>query len=1446
MPRTPVILPRATAPVIAEILESRRLMCAIHSETDVLPGPLPSNSLSDGQIDHAADYYVAEATVSLDNAAGALGETPTFDVNAAGLPLLTSRADGQGLKVFLDFDGHGTNLPFSTDGNTATFNTAEQTAIYYTWRDMVSYFSPLNVNITTVQPPTGGSNPQFAWHLTSNSISGGYAYVGVLTNSQPYGFNQGSNAVSRRSGIAHEIGHLLNLQHQSEYDQWGSKTSEYSDGWDNRSRTVIGIDYNQNIRQWFYGRSASGPSVLQDDLLVMANKVKTQTGGDGFRPDDFGNTIAAASTLPTDGRVEGFIERYSDADVFSLNVTADSRFLIDATPTYESAIEPKIELLDAAGNVVAAKDDADQRTSNNNNDVEFSLDLTAGRYYVRVASSGDISELGEYTLTAAPLMTGFRTQDIGNIYRGGTAAFDPVNNSLIQMAGGTGTVSTSDEFRFTYAPLNGDGSIVIKVDDLGAIATESKLGIMFRQSLTTNSQHVTLSQRSDGAIAWFSRSTAGGSTTTNASSTAALGAWLKLTRSGNDFTAQSSADGETWTNLGGTITLGMPATVFAGVATMSSSSRYVTYARAGNLTFTGDFSSTSPTYNALSAPENLSASPAAGANTSIVLSWTDAQGETGYLIERSADGVNFTTLATIAANLTSYTDTNPWGSMRWFYRISSRDGATNSVPSSIASAVNKPNAPADPASSYARKFTSNSSSAIYLNWKDVSGDQGYMIERSTDGVNYTLLTTTNPNYNAYNATGLTAGTQYTFRISPVTTIGDAVTVPYTIIASTRLPAITGLAFSNKAANSLSLNWNDVSGETGYRVERGTDGTNFSSIATLPANTTSWSDTSVSPLSKYYYRIFGTTGLTQSLNGNAIFTATPAADPLPVGWASGDIGTVSGTGAAGVSGGSWTLLGAGSGIGSSQDNFRYAYRTLSGDGEIIARVASLESVGTPKSGIMIRESLASNSKYAFAYVTPSAGVDFEYRANTGSSATRVDGPASTAPYWVKLNRAGNVLTAYCSADGTAWTQMGQVTISMAGNLYIGLALASGSSSLMTRSTYDNVTLTGATTNVGPVLSTPAYASPSPVTGTTATLNVIATDDGGAANLSYAWATISTPADVPAPVIASTSSSSTGVTFAAPGSYAFRVTITDAQGNFIHSDANVQVNATAATIEITPDGTSVNPGVLVAFTASVRDQFGNLLTGQSQLTWTASRGTINSTGFWTAPATSGHVTITASNGRGVSGGNGGQNVSGTANLIVNLVASPNSFSVDANPQSVRFTLNGDLDITSLSGDDLLLTDLDSQTALPAASIVPAYDALTRQVSFTFPSLPNSALPDGNYRATLSPGGLADTNGVSLDSSGSMEFFILSGDATHDRMVDTADFNILAGNFGAGASVFSQGDFNYDQDVSSIDFAILLSQFGKRLAPPAGAIIAPGGELFAGSDNDDGEPERTIRLV
>ena len=53
---------------------------------------------------------------------------------------------------------------------------------------------------------------------------------------------------------------------------------------------------------------------------------------------------------------------------------------------------------------------------------------------------------------------------------------------------------------------------------------------------------------------------------------------------------------------------------------------------------------------------------------------------------------------------------------------------------------------------------------------------------------------------------------------------------------------------------MSLQWSALSGATSYRVERSTDGSNYSVIAASVAGTT-YADNTVSPMTEYYYRVF---------------------------------------------------------------------------------------------------------------------------------------------------------------------------------------------------------------------------------------------------------------------------------------------------------------------------------------------------------------------------------------------------------------------------------------------------------------------------------------------------------------------------------------------------------------------------------------------------------------
>lgn len=148
--------------------------------------------------------------------------------------------------------------------------------------------------------------------------------------------------------------------------------------------------------------------------------------------------------------------------------------------------------------------------------------------------------------------------------------------------------------------------------------------------------------------------------------------------------------------------------------------------------------------------------------------------------------------------------------------------------------------------------------------------------------------------------------------------------------------------------------------------------------------------------------------------------------------------------------------------------------------------------------------------------------------------------------------------------------------------------------------------------------------------------------------------------------------------------------------------------------------------------------------------------------------------------------------------------------------------------LSLDDITLTLRDSNAVVPSSSLSLVYDRGTDIAKLTY-TPGNGVLPDGNYRVVLSSNALRDLLQNQLDQTYTLDFFVFAGDANHDRLIDTADFNPLAGNFGSPGANFSEGDFNYDGAVDSADFNLLAAKFGQRLAVPAVPIIA-GEALFS----------------
>jgi hypothetical protein len=1007
-----------------EPLEGRTLLCA-QRLVDAF-----------GMSVSASDFYPApfgpEAPVQAEAAPAAWAQATAAEAitDPNGLPILNS-VPGAPTAVYLDFDGFVSatenTAPYDTDSNPTTFSASEQSDITLAWRHVSSYFAMFNTNVTTVRPSV-----PFSYSMITNSNTGvGYSFGGFPTTT-PRSYNPSGDARSRQSGIAHEIGHNFGLAHQSDFDLFGDKIREYSSGYDNLHGPIMGVDYAQSVHKWFIGHPSDSAARVQDDVQVIADKIKPYSGGDGMRPDDVPNVIGSARAMTNTAGVfsgSGIIERLADADAWSF-VSPGASMRLDLTPPVPSMLDSKLEVYSADGTLLAAADGS-------TNDQHLTVALPAGTYYAVVRSHGDYGDLGTYDLSV----------------------------------------------------------------------------------------------RSAG-------------------------------------------------------TLPVP-----------------------------------PTYNSLPAPSGLTLSRGTGINVSA--SWGAVAGATGYVVERSTDGVAWSAAgSTVGETSTSFFDTVTLnGGRRYFYRVAALDGSGRSAPA-VASIVTRPNAVSS------LTLTSYRPDQVILNWRDVSGDTGYRIERQTDATanTWTTLATVGANVPAYTASGLAAGTSYRFRVTALSGGGDSTAVE--VAGASRLPAIAGLAFTNKQSNRMSIRWNAQATAATYRVQRSTNGIDWDTLAAVPATQTTYEDgNNVRAVQEYYYRVVPLNGPATGLFGTPIFAATPAAAPLPNPWVERDIGSVGGTGATGLAAGTYTVIASGGDIWDPADAFHYTYQPLVGDGEIVARVASQEpTAGWAKAGVMVRESLTTTSRHAMLVVTPDNGTAFQYRANAGGTSSNNNTAGPFAPYWVRLVRQGNTLIGYRSNTGTSWTEQARTNIAMGPNAFIGLAVVAGDNSELATVTFTNVTVS----NRAPTVATAAAATPSPVTGTTATLSVLGADDHGETNLKYAWSAQQLPDGAAAPVFSETNSNaakSVTATFSRAGTYVLRVTVSDASGLAATSDVTVQVVATAAALRLGPPDARVAPGQSVQLSGAVIDQFGQPVLPAPALTWYAESGTVDGNGMYTAPSDPGRYRVAA---------------------------------------------------------------------------------------------------------------------------------------------------------------------------------------------------------------------------
>jgi hypothetical protein len=190
----------------------------------------------------------------------------------------------------------------------------------------------------------------------------------------------------------------------------------------------------------------------------------------------------------------------------------------------------------------------------------------------------------------------------------------------------------------------------------------------------------------------------------------------------------------------------------------------------------------------------------------------------------------------------------------------------------------EPGEPTPPAAPGCLTATAASGGRIDLAWTDNAGNEdGFQVERSTDGSTFALHGTAGANATAYADATVQPAKGYWYRVRATNGAGVSA---WSNVAGATTPgppaAPGGLTATALSRNQIRLAWTDnSSNESGFRIQRSTNGVTFFTIATVGAGVTSYTSSALTANRTYWYRVRA-----YNASGNSAYSNTASARTLP--------------------------------------------------------------------------------------------------------------------------------------------------------------------------------------------------------------------------------------------------------------------------------------------------------------------------------------------------------------------------------------------------------------------------------------------------------------------------------------------------------------------------------------------------------------------------------------
>jgi Ca2+-binding RTX toxin-like protein len=389
------------------------------------------------------------------------------------VPALSSKPKAT-KKLYIDFDGDttpqwtgvnfqpGTTPAFDANGDPSSFSSGEVDLMRQVWADVAEKYSPFDIDVTTVAPPSLADNVAFrivvggdgTWYnlnrAPGTSIASGVAIIGGFVS--PAYSNTGyvfsalvpawpTNVQFVAETVAHEAGHGFGLSHI-----WGRNASnawqEYSPG-DANTVPIMGLSNFAPAKRgtWVIGPiGTNGTAPQQNDVQVLGTVI-------GYGAADNDDTQGTATLLTPDGTnvlaASGVINKVTDVDYYKFDArSGDLRIRLDAvTPRY--MLDAIVELRNSAGTVLASA------STNNNPSAELvQQNAAAGQYYVSVRSANRLpGDIGQYKLSAS-ITNGRSLTDVAGLLDGKVSGVTIITHGFqSSVSGGDSMMSLAQAIR---------------------------------------------------------------------------------------------------------------------------------------------------------------------------------------------------------------------------------------------------------------------------------------------------------------------------------------------------------------------------------------------------------------------------------------------------------------------------------------------------------------------------------------------------------------------------------------------------------------------------------------------------------------------------------------------------------------------------------------------------------------------------------------------------------------------------------------------------------------------------------------------------------------------------------------------------------------------------------------------------------------------------------------